>query len=69
MVWYHPDGIANILSLSDVQKDHRQDVMAAEDIFGPDTRCLQGKTVRKDGKAVRMIITSILLAILDRYKE
>eukprot|EP00957_Ditylum_brightwellii_P109597 8359298-Ditylum_brightwellii.AAC.1 len=130
-VWYQPDGIANIRSLSDVQKDHmvtydsahgncfmverkdgsvrkfvqskrvtarqiqdilgnpslktlldivdnnrlkncpitRQDIMAAKEIFGPDTRCLQGKMARKDGKAVRMMITPIPPTILERYKE
>eukprot|EP00957_Ditylum_brightwellii_P160165 12193518-Ditylum_brightwellii.AAC.1 len=43
--------------------------MAAKDIFGPDTRCLQGKMVRKDEKAVKMMITPIPPTILERYKE
>eukprot|EP00957_Ditylum_brightwellii_P006711 509707-Ditylum_brightwellii.AAC.1 len=130
-VWYQSDGTTNILSLSDMQKDHRvtydsahgncfmverkdglvrkfvqskrvttrqlqgilgnpslktfidivdnnclpncpmsrQDVIAAEDIFGPNTRCLQGKTVQKDSKVVRMVVTSIPPTILERYKE
>jgi hypothetical protein len=47
----------------------RDNIIAAEDIFGPEIGCLQGKTVCKGGGAVRNIIAMIPPSILDKYKN
>eukprot|EP00957_Ditylum_brightwellii_P190731 14520309-Ditylum_brightwellii.AAC.1 len=44
-------------------------IIVAEDIFGPEIGCLQGKTVRRDGGAVRNIFAMIPPSILDKYKN
>eukprot|EP00957_Ditylum_brightwellii_P073787 5606988-Ditylum_brightwellii.AAC.1 len=45
------------------------DVIAAENMFGPDSRCLQGKMVRQDVAPVRINITPTPPPILEQYKE
>eukprot|EP00957_Ditylum_brightwellii_P167023 12715450-Ditylum_brightwellii.AAC.1 len=47
----------------------RDDIIAAEDIFGPEIGCLQGKTVRKKGTTVRNTIAVIPPVILEKYKN
>ena len=44
-----------------------EDVKAAEHIFGPETGCLTGKTVKRTGIAVRTNLTNIPFEILERY--
>ena len=47
----------------------REDVVAAEDLFGPSVRCLQGKTTRRSGKAQVQLPTLIPPQIYDRFKH
>jgi hypothetical protein len=46
----------------------RDDVIAAEDIFGPDLGSLKGKTVRKASRKVELRMIPIPAMIMDRYK-
>ena len=44
-----------------------EDVKAAEHIFGPETGCLTGKTVKRTRIAVRTNIANLPFGILERY--
>ena len=44
-----------------------EDVKAAEHIFGPETECLTGKTVKNTGIAVHTNLTNLPFQILERY--
>ena len=46
-----------------------EDVKAAEHIFGPETGCLTGKTVKRTGIAVRTNLTNLPFEILERYRS
>eukprot|EP00957_Ditylum_brightwellii_P049157 3729892-Ditylum_brightwellii.AAC.1 len=43
--------------------------MAAEHIWGPDVGCLQGKTVRRPGLAIRHRTLGVLMNILENHME
>jgi hypothetical protein len=47
----------------------RSDILAAEDIFGPDVGSLKGKTVRRAGETVKVTTTSIPADLMDRYRN
>jgi Reverse transcriptase (RNA-dependent DNA polymerase) len=47
----------------------REDIVAAEKIFGPEVGSLMGKTVRKTPKPVQPTYTSIPATIMSRYQE
>ena len=44
-----------------------EDVKAAEHIFGPETGCLTGKTVKRTGIAVHTNLTNLPFEIIERY--
>lgn len=46
----------------------RDDIKAAEDIFGPNEGLLKGKTIRKQGEPVEMKITNLPLPIMEKYQ-
>ena len=46
-----------------------EDAKSAEHIFGPETGCLTGKTVKKTGIAVRTNLTNLPFEILERYRS
>eukprot|EP00957_Ditylum_brightwellii_P001410 110690-Ditylum_brightwellii.AAC.1 len=46
----------------------REDIIAAENIFGLEVGFLKGKTVCHDGVPVRTLITMIPPSILEKYK-
>ena len=46
-----------------------EDVKAAEHIFGPETVCLTGKTVKSTGIAVRTNLANLPFEILERYRS
>ena len=48
---------------------NRDDVKAAEDIFGPDAGSLKGKTVRHSPEGVRPNLMQIPMQIMDRYRD
>ena len=45
------------------------DIKVAEIIYGPNVKCLKGKTVRKTTKQVRMESFKLPLTISDKYRE
>jgi hypothetical protein len=47
----------------------RDNILAAEDIFGPDVGSLKGKTVRRPGQQVRTVMTSVPADLMGRYKN
>jgi uncharacterized protein (UPF0332 family) len=47
---------------------HRQDILNAEDIFGPDEGILQGKTTQKKATQVETTLTPLPPDILERYR-
>ena len=47
----------------------RDDIIAAEDIFGPDLGSLKGKTVRAGSERVQVRITDLPITIMGRYRE
>src|SRR5210317_2306219 len=46
----------------------RQDVLAAEDIFGPNLGILKGKTTRRKGGRVQMETIPLPIEIKERYQ-
>ena len=46
-----------------------ENVKAAEHIFGPETGCLTGKTVKRTGIAVHTNLTNLPFEILERYRS
>ena len=47
----------------------RKDVLAAEDIFGPDVGSLKGKTVRRPNTHIEGRVVDIPVEIMSRYRE
>ena len=47
----------------------RSDILAAEDIFGPDVGALKGKTTRSNPFIVHNRVINILAQIIERYKN
>ena len=47
----------------------RQDIQAAEDIFGPDLGSLKGKTVRRSPRLARPTSVSIPADVMSRYRK
>jgi hypothetical protein len=45
------------------------DIMAAEEIYGPDIGSLKGKTVRRGADEVRPLVTTVPCSILTRYRD
>ena len=46
-----------------------EDLKVAEHIFGPETGCLTGKTVKRTRIAVHTNLTNIPFEILERYRS
>ena len=46
-----------------------EDVKAAEHIFGPETGCITGKTVKRTGMAGRTNLRNLPFEILERYRS
>ena len=46
-----------------------EDVNVTEQIFGPETGCLTGKTFNSTGTAVRTNLTNLPFEILERYQS
>lgn len=47
----------------------RNDILAAEDIFGPDVGSLKGKTVRRQGDQVRTAVANVPWDLMERHKN
>lgn len=47
----------------------RVDIMAAEDIFGPNLGSLKGKTVRRKGGHVQSLVADVPYSIIKRYQD
>ena len=47
----------------------RQDIQAAEDIFGPDLGSIKGKTVRRSPRLVRTAPVSVPSDVMSRYRK
>ena len=48
---------------------NRDDILAAEDIFGPDVGSLKGKTVRRSSTPVNTSMITIPASLMERYRD